>query len=208
MKRQLFCFICVLSFSIFTALSSYAGDWRFPLGLSYATSLNEVNDLRYNNLDAIGYDTDDRFTWPVGFTFQPYYEFDNGIGIGTGIGPGTFSLTGDYSFTNVPVGLDLRYAFLKKEINSPYIRIGARYNIAGGDFIIKSYPGVFGAIGYEFSRIRTLGIGIEVSYDASEVEFKKLNKLYYDEEGKFWDYTVGSQKLRPCGIMVSFYAVY
>jgi hypothetical protein len=215
MKRQLICCICVLSFSIFTVSSAKAGEWHFPLGLSYITGLGEVSDLRYDNMEALGYATTEWFDWPLGFTFQPYYEFDNGLGIGTGIGPTIFSVEGDFSFTNVPVGLDMRYMFSHPSKTSTYIRntslyirAGARYNIATGDFVKSSSPGAFGAIGIEFSRMTTLGLGIELAYDASEIEFEKFEKHYLDSEGNFWDYTVSTVKIRPNAIMLSFFAIF
>lgn len=209
MKRLIFCFICVLLFPIFTVHYAKAADWRLPFGLSYASALSEVTDLRYDNLEVEeGYDTPNRFNWPVGFTLQPYYEFNNGLGIGMGFGPAIFSLTGKFSFTNIPVGADLRYTFYKTSETSPYVRVGARYNIASGDYVEGSYPGVFGAIGYEFSRKRTLGLGVELSYDASEIEFEKYTKINFDPEGNFWNYDVGTTKLKPYGIMLSFYTIF
>jgi len=215
MKRQIFYCIFVLSFLISTALSAKADEWRFPLGLAYATALNEVSDLRYDNMKAQGFDVNDRFNWPLGFTFQPYYEFDNGIGIGTGFGPAIFSYSGKYSFTNVPVGMDLRYTFFPSSKaspyirnTSPYVRVGARYNIAAGDYVKGSSPGIFGAVGIEFSRMRTLSLGLELSYDASEIKLEKYNRHYLDPDGNFWDYNVGEVKLKPYGIMISFFGIF
>jgi hypothetical protein len=215
MKRQLFCCICVLSFTIFTVSSARAAEWRFPIGLSFISGLTEISDLRYNNMEALGYATTEWFDWPLGFTLQPYYEFDNGLGIGTGIGPGIFALEGEFSFTNIPVGLDLRYIFshssntsLYIKNTSFYIRAGARYNIASGEFVKSSSPGAFGAIGIEFNRMKSLGLGLELAYDASEIEFEKFEKHYLDSEGNFWDYTVSTVKIRPTGIMLSFLAIF
>jgi len=212
MKRQIFCCICVLSFSIFTVLPAKAAELRLPLGLSYVTSLNEVTDLRADNLEAKGYTNVDRFNWPLGFTFQPYYEFDNGLGAGMGFGPAIFSSQGKYSFTNVPVGIDVRYIFFHSpgnspyiENTSPYIRAGARYNVASGDFVKGSSPGAFGAIGIEFSRKRNLSMGLELAYDASEIKFEKYTRHYLDPSGDFWNYEVGTVKIRPYSIMLSFF---
>jgi hypothetical protein len=212
MIKQIIFGVCVLSFCIVTALSANAGELRLPLGLSYVSSLNKVTDLRAGNLEAKGYTNVERFNWPVGFTFQPYYELDSGLGVGMGLGPAIFSSQGKYSFTNVPIGMDLRYIFLHSSRNSPYIentspyiRVGARYNLASGDFVKDSSPGAFGAIGIEFSRKRTLSLGLELAYDASEIKFEKFTKHYLDPSGKYWDYEVGSVKIKPYSVMLSFF---
>lgn len=57
--------------------STYAGEWRFPVGLSYVSGLNDIGDLIEDNAST-GYVQADVTVIPIGATFRPYYEFDNG----------------------------------------------------------------------------------------------------------------------------------
>lgn len=160
------------------AVSTQAGEFKFPVGLAYCQGAFDVVD----QLDET-WNYDDKFVWPVGLTLNPYYEFDFGLGIGVGIGPATFVVVDMDSWDSssgwdedirfsyiVPIGADLRYTFLRKGKVSPYVRAGFRYPIAGGDDIDGGEPGPFGAVGVEFWRNKTVGMGIEVSYDGSKVE--------------------------------------
>jgi hypothetical protein len=73
----------------------------------------------------------------------------------------------------VPVGADLRYTFLRYHDISPYVKVGIRYPIAGGDNLSSSSrPGPYGAVGVEFMRSRRISYGVEFGYDGSEVTVK------------------------------------
>ncbi|MEW6419128.1 MAG: outer membrane beta-barrel protein [Nitrospirota bacterium] len=130
-------------------------------------------------MEAKGYDVDTEFAWPVGLTFQPYVEFDNGLGVGMGLGPMMIVATNqDADFFNLPVNLNLRYSFLPKEKISPYVRAGASYNITSGDYVEGSKIGFLGALGVEFLRKSPVGFGLEVGYDSSEIEFEEFERPY------------------------------
>jgi opacity protein-like surface antigen len=177
MKKLIVIGIQLFLVLLLVSSSANAADWRFPLGFSYVGNFHKVVDLHKDNLEAEGFNVDTSWEVPVGLTFQPYVEFDYGLGIGMGLGPMMFISTGgDADFFNLPVNLNLRYSFLPKEKISPYVRAGASYNIASGDYVDNSKIGFLGAVGVEFSRKSPVGFGFEVGVDTSKIEFKDLER--------------------------------
>jgi hypothetical protein len=167
--------------------------FHFPVGLTYSSGAYDVADKLLDAYEAdweaeygVGIDTD-RIIIPVGLTFNPYYEWKSGFGIGLDVGPtifvaGSLEVSGggyddeDTKFSYViPVGASVRYTFLRDRNVSPYVRAGVRYPIAGGDNIDSSQVGPFGAIGVEFWRNRAIGMALEVGYDGSEVTVEADN---------------------------------
>lgn len=149
------------------------GDWRFPIGLTYANGMRDMADFVEDNIG----DTD--LFVPVGLSSAPYYEFAHGSRIGFDLGPATIITVekqyGDDSDTlywGVPVALTYGFTFVPRASVSPYARVGFKYHIAGGDWLDKSSPGVFVAAGVEFLRKKAVGVGFEIGYDGSEVEFE------------------------------------
>ena len=214
-KRSFFC-IYVIALFVFAGSVAGAADWRFPLGLTYLGGINDIKDLYDDNVKAKYTALEDEnfgFAVPVGISFNPYVEFENGMGVGVGIGPVGYMLyhvetsTGsktdeeDFTFTNVPVSLDFRYAFLPKSNTSPYVRVGGRYNIASGDFVESSKAGFFGGAGIEFGRTKTVGGGLEVTYDTSTVEVEKLER----NSGQL---TSKKEKIKPGALMISGFVVF
>jgi outer membrane protein W len=192
---------CIILVAVLLTVSNYASatDWRFPLGFTYANGFKDVVDIYKDNLKAKGYIVDTQYEWPVGLSFQPYVEFDNGLGFGIGIGPAMFILTStDDDFFNLPVNMNLRFSFIPKADISPYIRGGVSYNLASSDFVEKSKLGLFGAVGIEFSRTKHMGFGLEVAYDASEIEFKK----YYNSR------SYSKENIKPSGFMASLFIIF
>lgn len=78
---------------------------------------------------------------------------------------------------------------------SPYVRVGGRKHLASGDYVEGTTAGFFGGIGLEFLRDRRVGIGMEISYDASEVELERVR--HNDTED-----------VKPCELMVSVFVVF
>lgn len=203
MRTVIFYCACVLSFFLCTVLPSQAAEWRFPIGISYISGLNDVNDLHNDNLEVEGYTVSSQnFVWPVGITFQPYYQFDNNYGLGFGFGPCMFSLGGKSSFSSIPVGVDLRYTLNPSSNTSPYARGGIRYNLASGDYVKGSSPNFFVALGMEFRKLRNLGWGFEIFYDASEIEFEKYHLISSDDSGA---YDISTMKLKPYSLTLSIF---
>jgi len=169
-------------------------DWRFPVGLSYASGINELGDAIQDN-----FGLSDHWFWPVGLSFQPYAEFDFGLGIGASLGPLALVFIDrgwetDVSYT-VPLGLDVRYTFFRKGNVSPYARAGFKYLLAGGDNLDSGDPGVFGAVGVEFLRKKRVNLGLEVGYCAAEVEVL---------EGRHG----GPKNVKPYEFLISVFAIF
>lgn len=168
------CSVVIILMISMTATGQCA-DFRFPVGLAYASGVTQIADKIKEN-----YHLRDDYIWPAGLVFNPYLEFGNGLGIGASIGPYIFMFIDSYhddhdndSFSYIiPVGLDLRYTFLKKSDITPYVRAGFRYPIAGGDYFQSGKIGAFGGMGMEFWRTKKISMGLEISYDDSKMEIK------------------------------------
>jgi len=183
---------------LFAGSFAYAGEWRLPIGFSYVNGLTEVRSIYKNNLEAQGYSVNNDTTRPYGISLQPYVQFDNGFGIGGAIGPYLSIQSPIANFYAVPVGLDIRYMFTPKADSSAYVRVGGKYNVARGEFVEHSTPGLFGAIGYEFFRKKQVGIALELAYDTSNVTLKN-----YQNSTNYNDKTV-----RPSAFMAGVFVVF
>jgi len=183
-----------------------AAEWRFPIGLTYATGFHDVFNLYKNNVTAQGLSIDNQFYWPVGVSFQPYLLFQNGLGIGAGIGSFTYIHSSggskDYNFYDIPINLTVRYTPLPQSDISPYIRVGGSYHIAWGDFVDKSNIGFLGALGIEFFRARKVSFGIEAAYDSAEVTFDKYQNLGSTLFSK------GQEKVNPGNFVFGLYIIF
>lgn len=195
MKKRCLVF-CIQLLMVILFASSYAkaADWRFPVGITYVSGFGDLVDIYEDNLEAEGYFVYSVDYWPVGISFHPYVQFDNGFGVGAGIGPIMF-ITGDTDFFDIPINLDVRYTFIPTANTSPYVRVGARTHSASGDYVEGTTPGFFGGIGLEFLRDRRVSTGIEISYDASEIELERVR--YNDTEN-----------VKPCELMVSVFVIF
>jgi hypothetical protein len=160
--------------------SAHAGKFRFPVGISYGQGIYDAADAVFDLYEQAGYYNEDEFIIPVGLTLSPYYEWDTGIGAGVTLGPTAFIAVqeeyfGDYYYDEtrfsyiIPVGVDLRYTFMRDRTVSPYVKVGFRYPIAGGDNVASSEIGAYGAVGVELFRDKAIGMAIEVGYDSSKV---------------------------------------
>jgi hypothetical protein len=167
------CIICLVV--MLCATSAVAAGWRFPVGLAYINGFSDVQDRYEKNVQAEGYSTSSTTAIPVGLQLQPYYQFDNGIGIGATLGPAMF-IFGDRSFTNIPVGVDVRYMILPGTDISPFVRVGVKKHFASGDYVKSSSIGAYGGIGVEFFRKSRVSMGLELIADSSSIEFDKKTK--------------------------------
>jgi len=181
------------------ATMAQAGGFRYPVGLTYASGPQKVMDKMKEN-----YYVADDFVLPVGVAFNPYYEFDNGVGVGASFGPLIYMAVdagGGSDFNMViPIGADIRYTLFTKNNVSPYVRGGFRYPIAFGDYLQSKSAGLFGAVGVEFLRTKRVSMGIEISYDDSSIEVKSGStgaKPF-----------TKAQEVTPCGFMSGIYVVF
>jgi hypothetical protein len=179
--------------------SAEAKGWRLPVGLTYVIGNSDVVDLYEKNLRASGYGVaDNNWDFPVGISFNPYYEFGSGFRIGTGFGPMSIIMTTgadeSFYFFNLPLNANIGFTFLPNSSVAPYIRGGVMYNLASGDYVDGTSPGLFGAVGIEFMRNRKVALGVEVAYDTSEIEFVK----YYGNSS--------IEEIKPHEVMISIFA--
>lgn len=155
------------------AMPSWA-DWRLPVGFSYVSGIQQIQDLYKENLNAEGYVIAESIkSLPVGLSFSPYWQFESGLAVGGMIGPAMI-IGGDASFQNLPIGLDLRYLPFPAAATSPYLRTGVKHNLAGGDYVEKSIPGFIAGAGIEFRRNSRIGFGFEALYDSSKIRFEEV----------------------------------
>lgn len=183
--------------------STYAGEWHFPVGLSYISGVNDIGDLFEDNLEAESYIySADITVIPVGITFRPYYEYDNGVGFGMDFGPTMIMLSNeddiDADFFNLPINVTCRYAITPDASVSPYVRAGISYNISSGDYKESSKPGLFAAVGVEMMRTKAVNLGIEFAYDSSEIEFEDHTDYYGG----------GIKKIKPGGFIFTFSVIF
>ncbi len=174
MKKFVLMFFVLLAAGTVSDMTANAADWRFPVGFTYVNGFGDVVDLHKDNLEEEGFEVETDFYNPVGISFQPYVQLDNGIRIGTGIGPVLMLVSSEADFFDVPVNLNGGYVFLPKALISPYVRAGISYHIAGGDYVESSKAGFLAAVGVEFFRTKPVGFGFEIGYDSAEIEFEKL----------------------------------
>lgn len=166
-----------------------AAGFHFPVGFAYGYGIHEAADTLFDMYESTpGYQVDDRIEIPFGLTFNPYYELDNGLGFGLGLGPTAFIVvhedfpprrppndpygpppSEDHFSYAIPIGADIRYTLFRDKVVSPYVRVGFRFPIAGGDNIDSPRIGPFGAIGAEILRNKKIGLAVEIAYDGSEI---------------------------------------
>ena len=83
--------------------SQAAGQWRFPVQLTYVNGILDVSDLYKENLEAEGYTITSDFVIPVAIAFNPCYEFNFGLRLGGGVGPLMLVLTGEKNHFGIPL---------------------------------------------------------------------------------------------------------
>ena len=189
----------LLLLAMFPAMAT-GGEFRFPVGLTYASGPGKLMDKIKEN-----YKVSDNFVLPVGIVMNPYYSFDSGVGIGGSIGPFAYMAINDSwgsSNTNIvlPLGLDVRYTLFTGSSFSPYVRGGFRYPVAGGDYIVSKSAGFFGGVGAELFRINRMAVSLDISYDSSTIEVK--------DSAPGAKTTARPQTVEPCGFMGGLYLVF
>lgn len=162
------------------ASGTACAEWNFAAGATYLSGLNDLADTLEDNLEDRGFAVD-TLVIPIGASFQGYTEWDSGFGMGFSLGP-AMAAFGDIDFFSVPIGIDARYSF-RPDGNRPYVRLGARYHLAGGDDIESGGAGPFAAIGYEFRKPDAdTGWGLEFAYDGAETEVISTRSITGIEE--------------------------
>lgn len=199
MKRFFFIVLLVIGSLVVTSAQGYSGDWRFPVGISHISGVQDVVDQCEDNLKAEYSDVDVSDGWPVGLYFQPYHEFDNGWGVGAGFGPYMLITSDDDDLvSDLPLNASLRYALLPDASMSPYMRAGVSFHLASGDYVDEAEMGLIGALGVEFNRSGIVGFGLEVGVDTGTL---KIDDKTTGDSGDTEDF-------QPIGLSVSIFAVF
>lgn len=185
---------------------AHAGNFRFPVGLAYVSGYNDIKNRYENNLDAEGYLAVSTGGVPIGMMFQPYYQFDSGLGVGVGLGP-LMVIMGDRDFYDLPVAVDARYYILPDANISPYVRAGIKKHLASGSYVNSSTVGVFGGAGVEFFRKKRVGLGVEVLFDNSSIEFETKN-FEMNPNTFGWATQTGKEEIKPSKFLVSISAIF
>lgn len=207
MKRLRGCISIIIAMVLFFAANCVeAAEWRFPVGLTYVSGIDNVLDVYKNNLEVKGYIVDTKLLTSVGLSFQPYVQFSSGLGIGFTFGPAMIVSSTDSDFTAIPAGLDLRYTPLTDSWASPYIRAGIKKYFASGDYVKSSSPGFYGSFGLEFARTKRVGWGIEVTYDTAEITLDKYTRRTTTSYTS--TYTISEVKVRPGETQATIFIVF
>ena len=196
--------IGLVIFLLMIGMSTQAqAEWRFPVGITGVTGYGDVVDLYEENLEAQGYTTEESWNVPVGIAFNPYYEFNSGFRIGTGLGPMSYLATSgaddDVYFFNVPINANIGFTLFPKGSVAPYVRAGVMYHLAAGDYVEDVSPGFFAGIGVEFMRNRKVSLGLEVAIDTSEIEFQRYSST---------SSSITYEDIKPYDVMISIYAAF
>jgi hypothetical protein len=138
-------------------------EWR--LGLAYTSDVSEVADLYEDNLQAEGFDASVDLKFPLGVAAGVMYDWESGVRGDVTLGP-AFFIGGEVDHFEMPLAVTVGYNFWRTADISPYVRAGAIYHFASGDYYSGSTPGLLAAVGLDFERF-----SIEVAVDTSEVEF-------------------------------------
>ena len=162
----LFTFVLLAGLCTSPAIAGF----RFRLAFTYVDGFQDLVDQYEDNLEReFGVNVDDASIWPVGISLFPYYQWDNGIMAGAGIGPFIY-IYGDADHWQLPVSFNIGYVVGPDNPVSFYVRGGPSYHFADGDYHDGSNLGLVGAIGLEFLESSHFRMGVEAAYDSAEVD--------------------------------------
>jgi hypothetical protein len=172
--------------------SAQAVEWR--LGLSYASGVSDVADLYEDNLRLDGREADVDLKFPVGVAASFVYDWTTEWRTDVGVGP-IFAIGGDVRHLEIPLSATIGYQFLPHSRYSPYVRGGVIHHFASGDQYDSSTPGLFAAVGVDFTHFT-----LEFATDQSKVKFDRLR---CPSGGGAC--TLGTTELSTYDIIASFY---
>lgn len=168
-----------------------AMEWR--LGVSYASGVQDVADLYEDNLRLDGREANVDLKFPLGIAASFLYDWTTEWRTDVGVGP-VFAIGGDVRHFEVPLSVTMGYQFLPYSQYSPYLRAGVIHHFASGDQYDSSTPGLFAAVGVDFTHFT-----LELATDQSKVTFDRLR---CPAGGSC---TLGTEDLNTYDLLVSFY---
>jgi len=169
-----------------------AMEWR--LGVSYASGVSDVADLYEDNLRLDGREANVDLKFPLGVAASFLYDWTTEWRTDVGVGP-VFAIGGDVRHFEVPLSVTMGYQFLPYSQYSPYVRAGVIHHFASGDQYDSSTPGLFAAVGVDFTHFT-----LELATDQSKVKFDRLR---CPSDGGAC--TLGTTELSTYDIIASFY---
>jgi hypothetical protein len=146
-----------------------AQNWRFGVGVSYVTGIQDVADHYEDNLRRAGFEADVKLRLPVGFGAIATYLWRSDVRADIGLGP-MFSISGDVHHFELPISGTIGYSFMSSSSMSPYVRAGLVYHYVDGDQYDSTSPGLLAAVGLDFTHFT-----VELATDQSEVELDALS---------------------------------
>lgn len=177
---------------LLSGTAAHALEWR--LGVAYASGLSDVSDFYEDTLRRAGFDADVEVKFPLGVAASFIYDWPGGMRADFGLGP-AFLIGGDIEHSEVPLSATLGYNFMRYSHASPYVRGGLVYHLTDGDLYSSASPGVFAAVGVDFTHFT-----LELAADRSQVEFDSLS---CDASGASCQR--GTTELHTYEVLASFY---
>ena len=166
--------VIILLLSFLPMHSVLAAEWHNSFGVGFINVNDDLEDIHRQNLKyEAKTDTDVTAAMDSSYFYQPYYLYDNGFALGLGIAVSS-AIIADEIFLNMPVHADVRYFISPATKISAYVRAGMRYNLAIGEYVDGSKPGVIAGLGILYQWNKNVQIGFEYVDDASEIEYKDL----------------------------------
>ena len=167
--------LVILLASLFlSAHSVSAAEWHNSFGIGFINVNDDLEDIHRSNIQAEGLDDSEfesALSW--GYFYQPYYLYDNGFALGLGIATPT-GIVAEEFFFNIPLHADARFFIGLQSSVSGYVRAGIRYNMAFGEYVEGTDPGVIFGIGLLFDWNENTKVGIEFTDDSSEIEYRDV----------------------------------
>lgn len=176
--RNLFLFSLFILFYSIMAMASNA-EINFSISLHYINNFNKFMS-KFEDKYLWEYNYTGSYYLPIGFTFSFNMLSEKGFGLDINFGPATYSYfkvayfvgedTKGISCYDFPISINLKYIISPKSEISPYLFIGrVKHFVRAGGNDLWDKEGFFTGIGLRFLKRDMKSIGLEISYDNSEV---------------------------------------
>jgi len=168
--RRAWCAFYALSILAAVPGASFAADVDHTLGLAYSSGLQDIVDF-YDDQPLI-----DVFGVPVGFVYRPVFNFTSPLRVDISVGPiavifvEEFGGTTEIDYFSLSTSVTAGWNFLPDKTVNLYLRGGGSLHFVSSDFTEDSTAGgVFGAIGIEFPKQKSVHGYLEASTDTAEI---------------------------------------
>jgi len=198
-KKFFILLVLNLFFSTYFFNIALAKEWHYKVGLAYQTGISDIGELwEKNKYEIYGHNNFDKIEFPFGIFIEPYYKINNIFNLGVGIGPSSFVL-GDMEYWDIPISLIIEYKMLPMtKTIFPFFKTGLKYHIVDGDYVEGSEIGLLLGCGFEVHLKKQI-LGLEMSYDTSEIEYTKSRCVCCYETGTI-------EKIKASELIISVFA--